>query len=231
MKKMFKYFGLAGIVGLLTLLFWVSSPASAQDGTVVTEPTSVPAVVGDVDVTFIGTNLPASVTQVAIVPCPGAGGDETTITAGNAISFCPTILNFLAAGNGDVTDGSLSVTISIPITQADIDAGALALTVAQAPLAAGNPSWPVAVAIGGTAAAEEDTDAGEAEEEGTDTDEDVDAEEGTDIDEPVAEPLEDDDDGAALADTGLESGLLAVAGISIVVAGLLFAGFSRRIRK
>ena len=219
MKKV-KYLGLLGIVGLLALLFW-ASPASTQDGgTVVTEPTSVPAVVGDVDVTFIGTNLPASVTQVAIVPCPGAGGDETTITAGNAISFCPTILNFLAAGNGDVTDGSLSATISIPITQADIDAGALALTVAQAPLGAGNPSWPVAVAIGETAAAES-----------TDTDAGADATEGTDVDEPQAQSSEDADDGEDLADTGIESGMLALIGASVLIAGVLFAGLGRRLRK
>ncbi len=223
--KNLKYLGLIGTIGLLALLFWVTAPgASAQDDAAIElSPSSTAAEVGDVEITISGSGF-ADSGRVYVVVCPGAEGDpDFVVSSGNATTACTNVIGAFG-GTSDLgvftpTNGIFSESTTVSITQEDIDNGGLYILVGTVSSLTG-PSAGAVLSIEDSSA---DTD--------TDSSGDADAEEEEMDDDEEMDDEEMDDESTGLADTGVESGLLAVAGISVVIAGLLFAGLSRRIRK
>lgn len=207
----------AGVVALMGLLW--GSPVSA-DGhlpSITLDPASVPPETGDVTLTITGANW-SEPTPFFIVACPGAAGDPvaplTLTSAPEAIAMCPDLMAAVVPVEWD--DGSFTTEWTTTITQADIDNGGLVIMAGW--LSVDTLSAPEEFATVGLLAIVEPP----AEEEPME-------------EEPMEEEPMDEapmDDGAAdeMPVTGHESGLLAIVGASVLVAGLLVIGTGRRVR-
>ena len=213
---------LAGVVALVSMLW--ASPAAA-DGhlpTITLDPASVPAEVGDVTITITGANW-TEPTPFFIAACPGAGGDPTApltlSTLPEAMAMCPNLTSAVVVVTWD--DGSFTTEWTAPITQADIDVGALVILAGW--LSTDTLADPEAfatvglLAIADPPAEEEPMEEPAAEEEPMD-------------DTGEEESMDDMGDEEELPVTGHESGLLAIVGASILAAGLLVIGAGRRVR-
>ncbi len=227
MKKLFTIFAAAAVVGLLGLLF-LSAPTSAQDGPTLTlDPVSVPAEVGDVEVTVSGSGFTDSTANAFVALCPGVDGDlSVAITAANATSACPTLLSVFFTGNAAVSGGSFSETFTFSITQKMVDDGGVVISAGAAGDTSGSQGVTALLVIGEGETEEAQTPTTTTAPPATTTTTTTAAPERETTPAPTPAPRADED----LAETGLETGLLAVIGGSVVLAGLLFAGFSRRIR-
>ena len=198
---------LLGITALMGLVLWANPVSAAHsedtaDRTVTLETESVPGTVGDATVTISGTGYAG--VGVYIIACPGAEGDADTVTAATGAAFCPGIVGVVFTGTPGLTvadDGSWSFDYTFPVIQTDIDAGAMVITVGQAADLAGTFAERVLVTI--EAAPDAPAPAT-----------------------PTTTPPSEN-----LARTGVESGLIAISGVSVILAGLLFAGIGRRLRK
>lgn len=204
---------LAAMVAIVLASLSMAGTAQAQDaviGTVVSDPATVPAA-GEYTMTATGSDFIPD-TAVLLVACvspadtlvPGASDLEeitAAATAINALADC----DIANAQNVEV-DGEGGWTAELTAEVGDnffLSAGALDGSQAGA-------TW---IAIVPQAAAEE------AEEE------DAEAEE------EDAEAEEADEDDAELADTGVETGLLAVVGTAVLGAGVLAVREGRRFRQ
>ena len=241
-----KFCVLAGVIALVSLAW--ASPVAA-DGhlqSITVDPQAVDAVEGDVTVTVTGANWDPPV-PFFITACPGAGGDPTALTSVPAVlASCPNV----AADARDVAwdGGSFSTEVTLTIGQGDIDAGALVILAGWlSATASTNPEdGHFAITVLAVAAASDemmgDDDGGDEmgsdDETGPDPDREVadGPEEEMAAEEPAEEaPAEEPAEEApaeekTLPDTGAESGLLAVIGVSILAAGLLVIGAGRRVR-
>ncbi len=123
-----RLFVMAGVVALIGVLW--ASPAAADNHThfITLDPTSVPAELGDVEIAVSGGNWSEPV-PFFITACTGAGGDVEPVLAmrdlPTAQGLCPNLLTDVRAVEWD--DGSFATTITVTITQAEIDAGALVI--------------------------------------------------------------------------------------------------------
>ena len=216
---------LTGAMALMGMLW--ASPVAA-DGhlpSITLDPASVPAEEGDVTITVNGSNFKAEVAPFLITTCPKAQGDPTLITDQvSAFGHCPLLASDLTGQMRDVevVDGSFSYELTVTITQAEIDVGALVILA----------SWAKAGATtedGGSAAlivADEDPMDDDMGEESMDDDM---GEESMD-DDMGDESMDDDMGDEELPDTGSESNVLVIVGAGILLAGVLVIGAGRRVR-
>ena len=213
---------LVGVVALVSMLW--ASPAAA-DGhlpTITLDPASVPAEVGDVTITITGANW-TEPAPFFIAACPGAGGDPTApltlSTLPEAMAMCPNLTGAVVVVEWD--DGSFTTEWTAPITQGDIDNGALVILAGW--LSTETLADPEAfatvglLAIADPPAEEEPVEEPAAEEEPMD-------------DTGDEESMDDMGDEEELPVTGSDSGLLAIVGAGILAAGLLVIGAGRRVR-
>lgn len=225
--KLKRLFVLAGVMALVGMLW--ASPAAA-DGhlpSITLDPASVPAEAGSVTVTVTGANW-SEPSPFFIVGCPGAAGDPmaplTLSSAPEAIAMCPNLMASALPVEWD--DGSFTAEWTTEITQADIDVGALVVLAGWLSVdTLSNPEEYATVAVLAIGveeepAAEEPVEEPAAEEP---------AEEEPMDDMGDEEPMDDMGD-EELPATGHESGLLAIVGVGILVAGLLAIGAGRRVR-
>jgi len=226
MMKLKRLLVLAGVVALVGVLW--ASPAAA-DGhlpSITLDPASVPAEAGDVTVTITGANW-SEPSPFFIVACPGAAGDPAaplTLTAApEAIAMCPDLMASALAVQWD--DGSFTTEWTTAITQADIDAGGLVIMAGWLSVdTLSSPEEFASIALLSIGVEEEPMDE-PAEEEPMD-----DAGDEEQMDDMGDEAPMDDPGEKELPVTGHESGLLAIVGASILVAGLLVIGAGRRVR-
>ena len=251
--KLKRLFVLAGVVALIGMLW--ASPAAA-DGhlpTITLDPATVPAEAGPVTVTVSGANW-SEPSPFFIVACSGAAGDAeaplTLSSAPEAIAMCPDLMASALAVEWD--DGSFTTEWTVTITQADIDAGALVILAGWLSVdTLSNPEEYATVGVLAIGAEEEPADE-PAEEEPMDdmgdeesmddmgdeeSMDDMGDEESMDdmgdeesMDDMGDEEPMDDMGDEELPVTGHESGLFAILGASILVAGLLVIGAGRRVR-
>ncbi len=208
---------LAGVMALIGMLW--ASPAAA-DGhlpSITLDPAMVPPEEGSVTVIVTGANW-SEPSPFFIVACPGAAGDPTApltlSSAPEAIAMCPDLMASAIAVEWD--DGSFTTEWTTTITQADIDNGDLVILAGWLSVdTLTNPEEYATVAVLRIGIGEEPVDDPAAEEP---------------MDEPAAEEPMDDPGEEELPVTGLESGLLAIVGASILAAGLLVIGAGRRVR-
>jgi len=218
MRKLF-----VALVALVLASLSLAGTAQAQDaviGTVTAEPASVPEA-GEYTMTATGSDFIPD-TAILLVKCispadtlvPGASDLEEITAAAQAIS--PLADCDIAAAQNVEVDGDGGWTAELTADVGDnffLSAGALDGSQAGA-------TW---VPIVGAAAAGGDDAA--ADDAADDADDDAEA------DDAAAD--EDDDDSAAtttaLADTGVDTGLLAVIGTAVLGAGALISREARRL--
>ena len=211
-----RIFVLAGVVALMGLL-WATPAAADSHQSITLDPTSVPAVEGDVTITVTGADWTEPV-PFFITACPGAQGDpDAIVTTVDALSMCPAITGAVQTVAFD--GGSFTTEITVTITQDDIDAGALVILAGWLSASASSEDAAAAVLV----IADEEEPAAEEPAAEEPAAEEPAAEEPAE--EPAAEEPADE-----MPDTGAESNLLVVVGASILAAGLLMAGAGRRVR-
>ena len=220
-----RIFVLAGVVALMGLL-WATPAAADSHQSITLDPTSVPAVEGDVTITVTGADWTEPV-PFFITACPGAQGDPTVIAdTVAALSMCPTITGAVQVVAWDA--GSFTTEVTVPITQGDIDAGGLVILAGW--LSATPPPYAAAavlVIVDEEAAAAAEAAAAEAAAAEAAAAEAA-AAEAAAAEAADAEAAAEADD--EMPDTGAESNLLVVVGAAILAAGLLLAGAGRRVR-
>ena len=212
-----RIFVLAGVVALMGLL-WATPAAADSHQSITLDPTSVPAVEGDVTITVTGADW-TEPAPFFITACPGAQGDPTVIVdTVAALSMCPTITGAVQTVAWD--GGSFTTEVTVTITQGDIDAGALVILAGWLSATASSADAAAAVLTfvdeAAEAAAAEAAEAAAAE-----------AAEAAAAEAAEAAAAEAADE---MPDTGAESNLLVVVGASILAAGLLVTGAGRRVR-
>ena len=189
----------AGLAVLGFLALW-AAPAQAQEQAITVDPPTVDAA-GPAEFTVVGSGYPAGET-VFVLACPGAEGDPSTVTADSAPTICD--LEGMQQPAAE-DDGSFNVTISAEVPEVGL------VIVASTSGATQFPSHVVTV-DGGEEATPEAT--AEATPEATET--------------PTETPTETATT-TSMPETGGESGVLAIVGASIVIAGFLFVGLGRRL--
>lgn len=240
-----KFAIIAGAMAMAGALF-LASPVSAQDG-----PSISATLNDDGSATVTGAGWSgAPDAGLFVTVCPGADvTSDAPVNAGNALVVCPTLVvpdsgtnNPTVGDDGTWTfDLSASAVGDVPETGVVILTGCLPLGCtshsATTVLTAGGAEEPAAEEAAEEPADEqpeaegaggdEDMDEAEDMDDGDDMDEAEDMDDGEDMDE--AEDMDDGED--MMADTGSESGLLAVIGVSILLAGLFAVGIGRRFAK
>lgn len=229
-----KFAIIAGAMAMAGALF-LASPVSAQDNEAITAVLN-----DDGSVTVTGTGWEGAPTLYVTV-CKGAdpAAENGGINAGNATELCTDIMTDGFTTNPDRGDGG-TTTYTIPAAKVGEvpEAGYVILQGEFAPgsdwsattvVTAGGAEEPAAEEEEPAAAEEPADEQPEAEGAGGDEemDEAEDMDDGDDMDE--AEDMDDGDD--TMADTGSESGLLAVIGVSVLLAGLFAVGIGRRFAK
>ena len=223
-----KFAIIAGAMAMAGALF-LASPVSAQDNEAITAVLN-----DDGSATVTGTGWEGAPATLFVTVCTGADptAENGGITEGNALQVCPTLMADGFATNPDRGDGGTTTyTISADKIGEVPEEG---LVILQGELAAGTQWSANTVLTAGGAeepeaeeepAAEEPAAEEEPEAEGAGGDEEMDE----------AEPMDDeeemDDGDDMMADTGSESGLLAVIGVSVLLAGLFAVGIGRRFAK
>ena len=197
-----RIFVLAGVVALMGLL-WATPAAADHHQSITLDPTSVPAVEGDVTITVTGVDW-TEPAPFFITACPGAEGDPTVVVdTVAALSMCPTITGAVQTVAWD--GGSFTTEVTVTITQGDIDVGALVILAGWLSATASPADTAAAILV--IADVEEPA-----------------------AEEPAAEESMDDTAADEMPVTGAESNLLVVVGASILAAGLLVTGAGRRVR-
>lgn len=189
------------VLGLgLALIAFVATPAaSAQDGATVTvEPATVEAA-GDVEFTITGAGFTAA-PPIAAIPCFDATTLEELTAAG--IEACDT--GALSLVN-ELSDGGFTLTVTYAVPEAG-------MCIAVADLAQTETAPPVCVAVGAAGGGEEGEGEGEVEPEP----------------EPGDGEAGEDSGEEELANTGVESSLLAIIAIAVLGAGAMAVGYTRR---
>lgn len=224
-----KFAIIAGAMAMAGALF-LASPVSAQDNEAITAVLN-----DDGSATVTGTGWEGAPATLFVTVCTGADptAENGGINEGNALQVCPTLMADGFATNPDRGDGG-TTTYTIPADKIG-EVPEEGLVILQGELAAGTQwSANTVLTAGGAeepaaeeepAAAEEPAAEEEPEAEGAGGDEEMDE----------AEPMDDeeemDDGDDMMADTGSESGLLAVIGVSVLLAGLFAVGIGRRFAK
>ena len=209
-----RIFVLAGVVALMGLL-WATPAAADSHQSITLDPTSVPAVEGDVTITVTGADWTEPV-PFFITACPGAQGDpDAIVTTVDALSMCPAITGAVQTVAFD--GGSFTTEITVTITQDDIDAGALVILAGWLSASASSEDAAAAVLV----IADEEEPAPRSR---------WTSRLPRSLDEPAAEEPAAEEPADEMPDTGAESNLLVVVGASILAAGLLMAGAGRRVR-
>ena len=192
----------AGVVALMGLLWGAPASADGHLPSMTLDPASVPPEAGDVTLTITGANWPPDLDPFFITACPGAAGDpEPVLNLESQIAAMQLCPDLLTSGVAIEWDGGgFTTEWTVTISQADVDAGAVVIMAGW--LSTETLADPESFA---TVAVLPIVAAEEPMEE-----------------EPAAEE--------EMPVTGHESGLLAVVGVSILVAGLLVVGAGRRLR-
>ena len=234
---------IAGAMAMAGALF-LASPVSAQDNEAITAVLN-----DDGSATVTGTGWEGA-PNLYVTVCTGAdtsasAADNYGITAANAQTTCPNIMTDGFTTNPERGDGGTTTyTISADKIGELPEAGYVIL---QGEFASGSDWSATTVLTAGGAEEEPEAEEPEAEEAA----EEPEAEEAAE--EPEAEaaegPAEEAAEGAGgeedpmteespmeeaegtMAETGAESGLLAVIGVSVLLAGLFAVGIGRRFAK
>lgn len=216
-----KFVIIAGMLAMAGAIF-LASPASAQDNEAITAVLN-----DDGSVTVTGTGWEGA-PNLYVTLCKGA--DPTAegggITAGNATSLCPDIMTDGFSTNPERGDGG-TTTYTIPADKVG-EVPEAGYVILQGEFASGS-DWSATTVVK-AAAEEEPMDEGA----GGDDDMDEDMNQTDDMSETMADDMDDDTASqtvTTMANTGSESGLLAVIGVSILLAGLFAVGLGRRITK
>ena len=246
-----KFAIIAGAMAMAGALF-LASPVSAQDAeTITADPANVPAEAGDVTVTINGAGWTGAPAGLYVINCPGADFTQDPPVSASpgdanyALTACPQLLGSTGRATAD-SDGNWSYDLTITVDQAAIDSGKIYVIAGE--LAAGSDwSANVTITVGAEPVAAEEPEAEEAAEEPAEEAAEEPAEEAAE--EPAEEPAEEAAEGAGgeedpmteespmeeaegtMAETGAESGLLAVIGVSVLLAGLFAVGIGRRFTK
>ena len=235
---------IAGAMAMAGALF-LASPVSAQDNEAITAVLN-----DDGSATVTGTGWEGA-PNLYVTVCTGAdtsasAADNYGITAANAQTTCPNIMTDGFTTNPERGDGGTTTyTISADKIGELPEAGYVIL---QGEFASGS-DWSATTVLTAGGAEEEEPEAEEPEAE--EAAEEPEAEEAAE--EPEAEvaegPAEEAAEGAGgeedpmteespmeeaegtMAETGAESGLLAVIGVSVLLAGLFAVGIGRRFAK
>ena len=226
-----KFAIIAGAMAMAGALF-LASPVSAQDG-----PSMSATLNDDGSATVTGTGWQgAREGGIFLTVCPGADvTSDDPVNAGNAISVCPALMGDAFSQNPEIAeDGTWSYELSadkVGTTPVVAIIGCLPLGCTE------NSAFTVIQEAAAEEAAEGPAAEEEPEAEGAGGDEEMDEAEPMDDEEEMdeAEPMDDeeemDDGDDTMADTGSESGLLAVIGVSVLLAGLFAVGIGRRFAK
>jgi len=186
---------------VLAVLGVFAAPATAQDGPSITvEPATVDAP-GEYEFTVTGEGWTAA-PPIFVVPCAAPeSGDVADVDADtcDAANLTP----------GTPEDGSFQVTVTYEVAEGGI--GIAATDAAQTEVAA------ALVTVGAAGGEEgEGTEGEEAEAEPTPTPT------------PEAEAEGEGEGEEELANTGVESGMLAIIAVAILAAGAMTVGYTRR---
>lgn len=227
-----KFVIIAGMMAMAGALF-LASPVSAQDNEAITATLN-----DDGSVTVSGTGWEGAPAALYVTICKGADvTSDEPVSATNATQVCQDIMTDGFSTNPERGDGG---TTSYTIPAAKVgevpEAGYVVL---QGEFAAGSPwsAWTILTAGGADEPEEEMEDemeegaGGEEEMEDMNEVDDMMDDTGTDDMEEMDDSMDDADETVMMANTGSESGLLAVIGVSILLAGLFAVGLGRRITK
>lgn len=243
-----KFVIIAGMVAMAGALF-LASPASAQDNEAITAVLN-----DDGSVTVTGTGWEGAPTLYVTI-CKGAdpAAENGGITAGNATQVCQDIMTDGFSTNPERGDGG-TTTYTIPADKVG-EVPEEGYVILQGEFASGSDWSATTVLTAGGAAEEpaaeepaeeepeavEDPAEEEPEAEGAGGDDEMDGDDENIVDtegseEEGMETPEDMNEEEAMetdsmANTGSESGLLAVIGVSILLAGLFAVGLGRRFAK
>ena len=234
---------IAGAMAMAGALF-LASPVSAQDNEAITAVLN-----DDGSATVTGTGWEGA-PNLYVTVCTGAdtsasAADNYGITAANAQTTCPNIMTDGFTTNPERGDGGTTTyTISADKIGELPEAGYVIL---QGEFASGS-DWSATTVLTAGGAEEEEPEAEEPEaEEAAEGPAEEAAEEPAE--EAAEEPAEEAAEGAGseedpmteespmeeaegtMAETGAESGLLAVIGVSVLLAGLFAVGIGRRFAK
>ena len=245
-----KFAIIAGAMAMAGALF-LASPVSAQDNEAITAVLN-----DDGSATVTGTGWEGA-PNLYVTVCTGAdtsasAADNYGITAANAQTTCPNIMTDGFTTNPERGDGGTTTyTISADKIGELPEAGYVIL---QGEFASGS-DWSATTVLTAGGAEEEAEDpeaeepAEEAAEEPAEEAAEEPAEEAAEEDAPAEAPAEEAAEGAGgeedpmteespmdeatdtMAETGAESGLLAVIGVSVLLAGLFAVGIGRRFAK
>ena len=230
---------IAGAMAMAGALF-LASPVSAQDAeTITADPANVPAEAGDVTVTINGAGWTGAPAGLYVINCPGADFTQDPPVSASpgdanyALTACPQLLASTGRATAD-SDGNWSYDLTITVDQAAIDSGKIYVIAGE--LAAGSDwSANVTITVGAEPAAAEEPEAEEAAEEPAEEAAEEPAEEAAEgaggEEDPMTEESPMEEAEGTMAETGAESGLLAVIGVSVLLAGLFAVGIGRRFAK
>lgn len=232
-----KFAIIAGAMAMAGALF-LASPVSAQDG-----PSISATLNDDGSATVTGTGWSGAPDAGLFVSvCPGADvTSDAPVNAGNALVVCPTLVVPDSGTNNPTVGDDGTWTFELSASQVgDVPETGVVILTGCLPLGCTSHSATTVLTAGAAEEAEEEPEAEEVAEEPADEqpeaegaggdeemDEAEDMDDGDDMDE--AEDMDDGDD--TMADTGSESGLLAVIGVSVLLAGLFAVGIGRRFAK
>ena len=222
-----KFVIIAGMMAMAGAVF-LASPVSAQDNEAITAVLN-----DDGSATVTGTGW-AGAPNLYVTICKGA--DPTAegggITAANAITACQDLMADGFATNPERGDGG-TTTYTIPASKVG-EVPEAGYVILQGEFAAGSPWSAVTVLtaggddMGGDDSGD-DMSGGDDMAEGAGGD---DMSGGDDMgDDMSGDDMGDDMSTMTMANTGSESGLLAVIGVSILLAGLFAVGLGRRFAK
>ena len=242
-----KFVIIAGAMAMAGALF-LASPVSAQDNEAITAVLN-----DDGSVTVTGTGWEGAPTLYVTV-CKGAdpAAEDGGIDAGNATRLCQDIMTDGFTTNPERGDGG-TTTYTIPADKVG-EVPEEGYVILQGEFAQ-NSDWSATTVLTAGGAeeepeaepepAEEEPEAveepaeEEPEEEGAGGDDEMDDENMVDTEDSEEEGMEapedmDEDEAMetdSMANTGSESGFLAVIGVSILLAGLFAVGLGRRFAK
>ena len=240
-----KFVIIAGAMAMAGALF-LASPVSAQDNEAITAVLN-----DDGSVTVTGTGWEGAPTLYVTV-CKGAdpAAEDGGITAGNATQVCQDIMTDGFTTNPERGDGG-TTTYTIPADKVG-EVPEEGYVILQGEFAQ-NSDWSATTVLTAGGAeeepeaepepAEEEPEAveepaeEEPEEEGAGGDDEMDEEDVNMVDTEGSEEegmegdMEDAMETDSMANTGSESGLLVVIGVSILLAGLFAVGLGRRFAK
>ena len=220
-----KFAIIAGAMAMAGALF-LASPVSAQDNEAITAVLN-----DDGSATVSGTGWEGA-PNLYVTICKGAdpsAGPEGNygITAANAVQVCADIMTDGFSTNPDRGDGGTTTYIISADKVGEVpEAGYVIL---QGEFAAGSDWSATTVLTAGGAEEEEAEDPEDPDEEAAE--EEAPAEGAGGEEDPMTEESPMDEAEGTMAETGAESGLLAVIGVSVLLAGLFAVGIGRRFAK